>query len=195
MRRPAYPSDRRGQILEAALSCFLARGYAATSIADIRLRSGASTGSIYHFFANKAAIAEALLDDASGGWIGLPSATPSEAASAEQMIKASVTDLVLWGLAQPAHLRFVMEIRHLAARDPELVSVRKLIARALLGNPVLYGELIARGAVRNLPWPVAQSLILGPALTWLDLNPTPAPGEGERHAALFADAAWQSVRA
>ncbi|HTO27428.1 MAG TPA: TetR family transcriptional regulator, partial [Devosia sp.] len=43
--------DRRRQILDAALSAFLERGYAATSIADIRARSGASTGSIYHFFA------------------------------------------------------------------------------------------------------------------------------------------------
>ena len=53
--------DRRQAILDAALASFVARGYLATSISDIRAASGASTGSIYHFFAGKGALAEALL--------------------------------------------------------------------------------------------------------------------------------------
>ena len=63
--------DRRRQILDAALASFLEKGYAATSIADIRARSGASTGSIYHFFSGKGALAEALLREAVAGWAGL----------------------------------------------------------------------------------------------------------------------------
>ena len=45
--------SRREEILTAALSCFLDKGFERTTLGDIRARSGASTGSIYHFFAGK----------------------------------------------------------------------------------------------------------------------------------------------
>ena len=64
--------DRRRQILDAALACFLERGYLGTTIADIRRRSGATTGSIYHFFDGKGALAQALLTDAIVGWSASP---------------------------------------------------------------------------------------------------------------------------
>ena len=62
--------ERRESILEAALSCFLEKGYIATTIYDIREASGATTGSIYHFFDGKGALAMALLEDAVAGWSG-----------------------------------------------------------------------------------------------------------------------------
>ncbi len=195
MRRAAYPPDRRGQILEAALSCFLAKGYSASSIADIRARSGATTGSIYHFFTGKAAIAEALLEDAANGWAAAGDQPVDASSTAEQIIKGSVHNLVTWGLSHPTQLRFMMEMRHLAAMDPDLVGVRKLIARDLLGGTSHYARLAAQGSVRNLPWSIAQALMLGAAVTYLNANPTPAPGEADRIATLFADAAWQAVRA
>lgn len=195
MRRAAYPPDRRGQILEAALACFLAKGYSASSIADIRARSGATTGSIYHFFTGKAAIAEALLEDVANGWAAAGNQPVEASSTAEQIIKGSVHNLVVWGLSHPTQLRFMMEMRHLAAMDPDLVGVRKLIARDLLGGTSHYARFAALGSVRNLPWSIAQALMLGAAVTYLNSNPTPAPGEAERIAALFADAAWQAVRA
>lgn len=44
----------RAAILEAAASCFLARGYAATSIDDVARSLGATKGRIYHHFPSKA---------------------------------------------------------------------------------------------------------------------------------------------
>jgi AcrR family transcriptional regulator len=44
---------RRLQILDAALHCFHQNGFTATTMEDIRRRSGASTGSVYHHFKNK----------------------------------------------------------------------------------------------------------------------------------------------
>ena len=56
---PDRPS-RRAAILDAALIEFNAKGVAGASIADIRRRSGASVGSIYHHFGDKDGIAGAL---------------------------------------------------------------------------------------------------------------------------------------
>src|SRR5690242_3163334 len=52
--------DRRREILLAALDCFSEQGYQQTTIEHIRARSGASTGSIYHHFDGKEALAGAL---------------------------------------------------------------------------------------------------------------------------------------
>lgn len=51
----------RTAILEAALELFSRRGYGATSMRDIAARAGISTGSVYHHFADKEAIFQALL--------------------------------------------------------------------------------------------------------------------------------------
>jgi AcrR family transcriptional regulator len=52
--------SRRSAILDAALAEFTAHGVAGASIEDIRRRSGASVGSIYHHFGDKDGIAGAL---------------------------------------------------------------------------------------------------------------------------------------
>jgi AcrR family transcriptional regulator len=44
---------RRRQILQAALDCFSSLGFEETTIKDIRRKSGASSGSIYHHFKSK----------------------------------------------------------------------------------------------------------------------------------------------
>jgi AcrR family transcriptional regulator len=52
--------SRRQVILDAALVCFASKGFAETTMEDIRKLSGASTGSIYHHFSNKELLAQAL---------------------------------------------------------------------------------------------------------------------------------------
>lgn len=52
----------RAQILEAALDLMSHQGYKATSIRDIAVRAGVSTGNVYHHFRDKDAIFRALLD-------------------------------------------------------------------------------------------------------------------------------------
>ena len=87
-RKRLTGDERRESILEAALGCFLEKGYIATTINDIREASGATTGSIYHFFDGKGALAMALLEDAIAGWSG-ESASTSEAP--EAVVKAAAT--------------------------------------------------------------------------------------------------------
>ena len=52
--------DTRTRILDTALACFIESGYEQTTIARIRERSGVSNGALFHHFATKEAIADAL---------------------------------------------------------------------------------------------------------------------------------------
>jgi AcrR family transcriptional regulator len=51
----------RQEILDAALECFAARGYAATSVDDIAAASGKSIGALYHYFDSKKEMFLALM--------------------------------------------------------------------------------------------------------------------------------------
>ena len=67
------PEISRGEILDAALACFTARGYHETSIDDIAARAGLSKGAIYWHFAGKRALFLALIDGASAPGLALAS--------------------------------------------------------------------------------------------------------------------------
>ncbi|SUA77734.1 A-factor-binding protein [Nocardia otitidiscaviarum] len=60
VRRQERGRQRMSLILDAALELFGELGYEATSTNAIATRAGVSPGSLYQFFANKEAIAEAL---------------------------------------------------------------------------------------------------------------------------------------
>lgn len=192
-RKRLTGDERRESILEAALGCFLEKGYIATTINDIREASGATTGSIYHFFDGKGALASALLEDAIAGWSG-ESTTSSEAP--EAVIKASTTGLVSWGLKNPELFRFMDEIRTLSATAPEFAGVADTLIEGAGTASTSYAKFSKAKKVKDLPWPVAHSLILGAAYNYLRLATTGRSRVAAKRAAeLLADAAWASVKA
>lgn len=187
------PPDRRDAILQASLEAFLAQGYRATSLSDIRQRSGASTGSIYHFFAGKGALAEALFERAIHSWStasGPAAADPQS--SAKDAVRASVRGLVAWAIAHPDQARFLDEIRSLATENNELAGIARRLAEGQSAAASRYALWSARGEVRDLPWPVAHALMLGPAYDLI--RRLPQPGVGASAAEHLAEAAWTAVR-
>lgn len=58
--RRAASALRRRTILTAALACFAQKGVQATTLDEIRRQAGVSIGSIYHHFADKQHLAQAV---------------------------------------------------------------------------------------------------------------------------------------
>jgi TetR/AcrR family transcriptional repressor of uid operon len=56
------PTDRREQILRAAIACFAKRGFHQASMHDISAEAGISVGLIYRYFQNKEAVISAMAD-------------------------------------------------------------------------------------------------------------------------------------
>ncbi len=188
--------ERRASILDAALASFLERGYLATTISDIREASGAATGSIYHFFDGKGALAHALLEDAVAGWSAASAEAEDPKATAEQMVKASTAGLVTWGLKNPELFRFMDEIRTLSATAPEFAGIAETLAAGQNAGASRYAAFAKKGKVQNVPWPIAHSLMLGPAYNYLRLASSGAPRIAAKRATeLLADAAWKAVKA
>lgn len=182
--------DRRRQILDAALQVFLKKGYGATRIEDIRKHSGASTGSVYHAFKGKEAIAGALFLEAAEGWAEAADLRARRAAKGAQgAIRAAVEGLIDWGLARPDLFRFMDDMRFLEAR----LSGSGEIGESPVFTAQAYRGLVGRGEVRDIPWAIARALILGPGYDYLRRG-AGAILAAEDDRRLLSEAAWEAVK-
>ncbi|PXY35019.1 TetR family transcriptional regulator [Prauserella sp. PE36] len=62
-RREMYSDATRAALLEQATALFAERGFAATSLEDVAAATQVTRGAVYHHFANKMALFEAVLDE------------------------------------------------------------------------------------------------------------------------------------
>ncbi len=161
--------SRREQILKAALACFLEKGVAATSIAEIRQRSGASTGSIYHFFPSKEAIAVALYLQGLSGWTAATLNVPPEGGAGEA-IDRIVCDAVDWGLANAPLMQFMDENRFLLVRVAGLEEATSILLAARERGERIVELMAQEGELRFSDWELAQPILLGPIQAWLQLH-------------------------
>lgn len=176
--------SRRNDILEAALASYDETGN--TAIEDVRRRSGASVGSIYHHFGGKDGIAAALdteiLRHYQRGFLR----ALRRAGDAEAGIKGIVRYHLGWVQRHPADARFLL---HSGIRATE--ELREL-NRALFSE---VGDWVDRqAAIRRLDRDVFYSIVIGPAQEasrhWL----------GGRIRSLrslepeLAEAAWRAIR-
>ena len=83
-------SERRQQILDAALKCFLQHGISDTTIEQIRIESGASAGSIYHLFKGKNEIALTLYVEALQAYHSKVMSAVNEKSTAQGVIRAMI---------------------------------------------------------------------------------------------------------
>lgn len=184
--------SRHSDILDAARALFLAKGFAATTIADIRAASGASTGSIYHAFASKEAIAAALVRHAIGGWTA---ATMEQAQSGDfrALLEATVEGLIVWGSTDRDAFRIMDELRSLAERHEGGSELGLVLHHGRGEARTSFEEAVSAGLVRDLPWPVASALMLGPAYEYLRQGEAAEDVPIKAICRVFADAAWASL--
>jgi AcrR family transcriptional regulator len=192
-RRPR--ERRRQEILQAALDCFTERGYAATTLDQIRERSGASVGSIYHLFAGKEEIAGAVYLDGMRAYQEGFTERIVGARSPEEVVRSSVAFYLEWVETTHELARFLM-----TTRQAELVPAVKDELRAM--NRSFFGTLRERfephvqaGLVRAMPWELFIAVVIGPshehARSWLARRSRTSPVEA---APVLAECAWAAVR-
>jgi len=185
---------RRAAILDAALAEFATQGVAGTSIEDIRRRSGASVGSIYHHFGDKDGIAGALylegLSDYQQGFVSVL----DEAKTTRAGVEGGVMHHVGWIAEHRELARFL-----LLGRDARVVVATERPLRVL--NRRFFAQVagwtrprIEAGELRKLEPELMTALWIGPsqdlARHWLARRsrislPDAAPA--------LAQAAWRSL--
>lgn len=115
----AQPAERQAQILSAAESCFVERGYHRTTIDHIAARCGLSKGAIYWYFPGKREIFLALFDRYCELSLAVRGALDGEASAAEALLRiAQATVAEVPDLA--SIVKLTLEYLAHAGRDPDL---------------------------------------------------------------------------
>jgi AcrR family transcriptional regulator len=143
-RRQERGLRRIEEILDAADALFTEVGYEAASTNQIAARAGISPGSLYQFFANKQAIAEALADR----YLRLLRETPGGmfypallSLPLPELTDRVVDPLIAFNLAHPGVKGM------LAESSPELTAASKHLHDAMCGRV----EVLIEGRVPALP--------------------------------------------
>jgi AcrR family transcriptional regulator len=189
------PDPRARAILDAALEVFLESGVESASIEEIRRRSGASVGSLYHRYGSKEGIAAAVYVEALGDY----QRDFVTALERSRDAVGGITSVVR------THLRWV---RQNADRAEFLFTAGTGEVRRTAGDRLqtLNDEFFATvtawlavhvraGTIRAASTDVTYALWLGPsqelARLWLARG---RPGALRTETTLLADAAWRSLR-
>lgn len=129
----AEPSlDRRAQILDAAIACFLKHGFHQTSMHDISTEAGISVGLIYRYFANKEAVIAAMADRHKKHIQDLL----EQARRAPTLLEALETLFTAHCCedSPKVHSTFVVDLYAQASRDPAIAAiVRDVLETAMNG--------------------------------------------------------------
>lgn len=193
-RGGAAPS-RRTRILDAALDAFSERGYEATTIADVRERSGASVGSIYHHFGDKEGIAAMVYVDALRDYQSGVRAVLSRTPDAERAIRRLVAQHLEWVEANPNRAAFLLERREPEVAAASAAEVRALNHEVLAAVREWLRPHLEAGVIRRMPLELFYVIVLGPsqeyARHWLR-DPDPRRITAARR--VLSRAAWDAVR-
>lgn len=109
---PGRSSQRRREILDAALACFADQGISGTSIEDICKRSGASIGSLYHQYGSKFGVAAALYLDSLRDFQHAVTHRLHPDVPAPAGVRLIIGAHIDWCERHPLHARFLQETRH-----------------------------------------------------------------------------------
>lgn len=111
---------RRGEILEAAVGCFIRRGFHQTGMQEICAAAGMSPGALYRYFDSKDAIIEAIAaaeQRENAALLATLAGSRDPVAGLEAVVEA-----VLLAYADPDEGRLAVEVLAEAARNPRVAE-------------------------------------------------------------------------
>ncbi|MGZ4179128.1 MAG: TetR family transcriptional regulator [Solirubrobacteraceae bacterium] len=187
--KPEAVGNARDRLLAAALTRFEADGLVRMTLEDIRLEAGVSVGAMYHHFADKAELVDALYVELIGRFQTEFLAELREHPSAEEGIKAGVRLYLRWvGHHRPeASVLLGHRCDNTALRDRNRPFFSETMA--------WWRTHVHYGSVRDLPFDVIQALWIGPAQEytrhWLAGRAKRTP---PAVAEVLADAAWHALK-
>lgn len=156
----ATKAARRAQIIEAAVACFLERGYTNTSMSDIIKASGLSSGSIYSHFTGKEDILVSAINERLENVKNLYAALP-EGAGPQDILEIIYTNQMV-----NENFSAMLRIRLESLHAPEIAKATADII------PLLQGIIVKA----LTPWAAEQLHVLH------EVNPDPAQRTPEQEA-------------
>lgn len=151
-RPPAGP-ERRDAILDAALQCFVERGFHGTAMPDIAKKIGIATGTIYHYFASKEELVNALFrkwkaEIARHVFTAFPQGAP-----VREQFSVMWREMIAFALAHPAAFAFLELHNHSSYLDAESVAADR-------GLKIFAGAIVQQAQKEGIIKPLDATLLM-----------------------------------
>lgn len=137
MTRHLPEQARRDQILAAARSCFIDRGYHPTRMEDIASTAGLSKGGVYFHFQSKQEVFDALVQEEFERSMNVLKAVSGSQASVAEKMQVLARHYLEYFSGAPDAPRFFIVMGEMGLRD-------EAIAKRLLDMQTVYIDEIAR---------------------------------------------------
>jgi AcrR family transcriptional regulator len=187
---------RRAEILEAALQCFHDLGYEKTTIADIKTRARASTGSIYHHFSSKEQLFAELYLEVIREAQDTSIQALKRAKSAAEGVRSLVSSYLRWVDREPEKAAFLLTMRRAEFMDDVEAELEALNHELRKTLTEWTDRHVRRGELPLAKADVLMALLVGPsedfARRWLRGRTSTSLREA---ADLLGEAAWNALRA
>lgn len=160
---------RPDELLDAALSLFVEKGYAHTSVAEIARKAGLSKGAVYLYFPSKQAILEGLVKRAVTP-IGTRALAAADLATGDmkKTLRAILT-IITTSLGDPKVFAVPKLVMREAAVAPEIAEIyRRAVFDSVFPVAIqVMEQAIARGQMRPVDPELTLRSLVGPVLTHL----------------------------
>ena len=130
--------ERRAQILDAAVRVFARDGFDTARVADVAAQAGVAHGLVYHYFASKQALLEAVFRQTWDGMLDAIRAVESSGQPAREQLRQVAAIILRTWRRDPDLIRvLVREV----ARSPQVEAQAEAITEAL----AVLERIVARG--------------------------------------------------
>jgi AcrR family transcriptional regulator len=186
---PPIRASARERLMDAALDRFAAEGPVAVSLEDIRRQAGVSVGALYHHFADKADLFDAVYVELTARFQAGFAAELRAATQAYDGVQRGVRFYLRWVAGHRREATIQLGPR---PDGPELAALNRAFLAEVRGWWDIH---VHYGTLRALPVDLIHALWLGPAAEyarhWLagDTRRPPPVVAG-----LLAEAAWNALK-
>lgn len=188
----SHESEKAEAILGAALELFVERGFHGTSVPSVADRAGVAAGTIYHYFANKEALVNALYKRWKGVIGSQVMATFAAGAPMREQFRSVWGGMADFAVAHPKELAFLEFHHHASYLDAESVATERQIFE--FGVTVVQQAQAAQ-ALKPVPAPLLLEFANGAFLGVFRAGVAGRVPLTKETFMLAEQCAWEAVRA
>jgi AcrR family transcriptional regulator len=156
-RPPAHP-DRRESILDAALRCFVERGFHGTAIPQIAEAASISAGTIYHYFESKEALVNALYRHWKASVAQRVFTAFPQTAPPREQFRVMWNEMVAFAVGAPTAFAFIELHNHASYLDAESIAIDRNVKEFAAG---VISRAQRDGLIKPLDTKVLMELVFG----------------------------------
>ena len=189
--RPPTP-ERRDAILDAALACFVDRGFHGTAVPQVARQAGIAAGTIYHYFPGKEALVNAVYrkwkaEIARRVFTAFPGGAP-----VREQFEAMWRTMVEFALAHPKAFAFLELHHHRSYLDAESLAMESQLK---VFGAAMVTRAQREGVVKAGSTSLLMELVFGAFIGMMRAHQEGRVDLSEADRALAFQACWDAVAA